>query len=72
VRDVIIRVMKTSFPMINAICDLYDELRADGVYEDIAVSICSTDFATTHDITLKEARGIVGMALHLKLGVEIA
>ena len=57
--------------MISAICALFEELRNDGVYEDIAVSICSTDFATTHNVSLKEAQSLVGCALHLSKGVIV-
>ena len=55
--------------MISAICALFESLRNDGVYEDIAVSICSTDFATTHNVSLKEAQSLVGCALHMNLGI---
>ena len=56
--------------MIIAICDLFESLTKDGVYQDIAVSICSTDFATTHDVSLKEAQTLVGCALHMTGAVQ--
>tara|TARA_R110000787_G_scaffold163303_1_gene276531 strand:+ start:337 stop:531 length:195 start_codon:yes stop_codon:yes gene_type:complete len=61
--------METTFPMINAICEFFESLRNTGVSEDVAIKLCSTDFATTHDIPMKDATGIVGMALHMVLGV---
>ena len=66
----IIYGMTPTFPMINAICEFFESLRNTGVSEDVAVRLCSTDFAHTYDIPMKEARGIVGMALHMVLGVE--
>ena len=62
-------MLSLTFPMISAICALFESLRNDGVYEDIAVSICSTDFATTHNVSLKEAQSLVGCALHMNLGI---
>ena len=47
----------------------FESLTNDGIYEDIAVSICSTDFAHTHNVTLKEAQTLVGCALHMTKGV---
>tara|TARA_R110001583_G_C5585165_1_gene403258 strand:- start:264 stop:455 length:192 start_codon:yes stop_codon:yes gene_type:complete len=63
--------MKTTFPMINAVCAEFESLRSDGVYEDIAISICSTHFATAHDITMRKAEGIVSMALHMNGLIEL-
>ena len=63
-------MLSLTSPMIIAICDLFESLTKDGVYEDIAVSICSTDFATTHDVTLKEAQTLVGCALHMTGNIE--
>ena len=56
--------------MIIAICDLFESLTKDGVFEDIAVSICSTDFATTHNVPMKEAQTQVWMALHMTGNIE--
>ena len=58
-------MLSLTSPMIIAICDLFESLTKDGVYEDIAVSICSTDFATTNNVTMKEAQTLVGCALHM-------
>jgi len=58
-------MLSLTSPMIIAICDLFESLTKDGVYEDIAQSICSTDFATTHNVTMKEAQTLVDCALHM-------
>ena len=58
-------MLSLTLPMIIAICDLFESLTKDGVYEDIAVSICSTDFATTHNVTMKEAQTLVDCALNI-------
>tara|TARA_R110002074_G_scaffold393571_1_gene580139 strand:- start:43 stop:216 length:174 start_codon:yes stop_codon:yes gene_type:complete len=57
--------------MISAICAEFDELLNDGVFEDIAVSICSTHFATEHNVTMKDAQALVGCALHMSKGVLV-
>ena len=51
--------------MISAICAEFLELINDGVYEDIAISICSTHLATEHNVTMKEAQTLVDCALHM-------
>ena len=56
--------------MISAVCALFESLTKDGVYEDIAVSICSTDFSTTHDVSLKDAQSLVYCALHMTGNIE--
>ena len=58
-------MLSLTSPMIIAICDLFESLTKDGVYQDIAQSICSTDFATTHNVTMKEAQTLVDCALHM-------
>ena len=62
-------MLSLTTPMVIAICDHFESLTNDGIYEDIAVSICSTDFAHTHNVTLKEAQTLVGCALHMTKGV---
>jgi len=56
--------------MIGAICAEFDELISDGVYEDIAISICSTHFATENNVTMKEAQTLVGCALDINQKLE--
>ena len=51
--------------MVIAIRDLFESLTKDGVHEDVAVSVCSTDFSHTHDVSMKDARSLVGCALHM-------
>ena len=63
-------MLSLTSPMIIAICDLFESLTKDGVYQDIAVSICSTDISTTHDVTLKEAQTLVGCALHMTGAIQ--
>ena len=63
-------MLSLTFPMIGAICTLFESLRKDGVYEDIAVSICSTDFSTTHNVPMKEAQSLVYCALHMTGNIE--
>ena len=58
-------MLSLTFPMISAICAEFDELINDAVYEDIAISICSTHFSTEHNITMKEAQSLVYCALHM-------
>ena len=61
--------MQLSHHHVNGICDFYETLRNDAVPEDIAVSLVATDFSTTFDVPMKEAEALVGMALHMNLGV---
>jgi len=63
-------MLSLTFPMISAICTLFESLTKDGVYEDIAVSICSTDFATTNNVPMKEAQSLVYCALHMTGNIE--
>ena len=64
-------MLSLTSPMISAICAEFDELLNDGVFEDIAVSICSTHFATEHNVTMKDAQALVGCALHMSKGVLV-
>jgi hypothetical protein len=57
--------------MISAICTEFEGLINDGVYEDIAVSICSTHFATEHNVSMKDAQTLVGCALNMSKGVIV-
>ena len=58
-------MLSLTFPMISAICTEFESLINDGVYQDIAQSICSTHFATEHNVTMKEAQTLVDCALHM-------
>ena len=66
-----IGMLSLTSPMIIAICDLFESLTKDGVYEDIAVSICSTHFATEHNVSMKDAQTLVGCALNMSKGVIV-
>ena len=59
----------TSLSVI-AIRDFWVELLNDGVYNDIAFSIVSTDVSTAQNITLKDAQDVVRFSLN-QMGVII-
>jgi len=59
----------TSLSVI-AIRDFWVELLNDGVYNDIAFSIVSTDVSTSNNITLKDAQDVVRFSLN-QMGVTI-
>jgi hypothetical protein len=56
--------------MTVAIRAEFDSLRADGVFEDIAISICTTHFATEHSVSMKDAHSLVYCALHMTGAIE--
>jgi len=59
----------TSLSVI-AIRDFWVELLKDGVYNDIAFSIVSTDVSTSNNISLKDAQDVVRFSLN-QMGVTI-
>ena len=59
----------TSLSVI-AIRDFWVELLKDGVYNDIAFSIVSTDVSHANNISLKDAQDVVRFSLN-QMGVTI-
>ena len=55
---------------LTEILDEFCALKSDGVYDDIAQSICATHVATEYGLTQKQGQDIVHYSL-TKMGVQI-
>ena len=56
--------------LLPEVLDEFLALKADGVYDDIALSICGTHVATEFNLTAKQGQDVALHSLR-KMGVEI-